>query len=176
MKCCCQGGFVKHFHIAFVTLLLLLFIGCSGNDRTGAGHNLGGNTGSSSAAASQDYNWSSGSQTDPDANGGSALRASTPYRQANAPAVSQNLNPAPFMSGNQIGQSPSSANIVETNRAMGTVEGPMDQPPASVGPGMQGMNPNSSFSSGPQGESGRAAQAGQTPPAASGSQGAANPK
>jgi len=167
---------VKNFHIVFATLLLLLFIGCSGNDRTGAGHNLGGDTSSSSAATPQDYNWSSHLQTDPQANGGAALKASTPYKQANAPVVSQNLNPAPFMAGNQIGQSPSAANVVETNRAMGTVEGPMDQPPASVGPGMQGVNPSAGFSSGPQGESGRAAQAGQTPPAPSGSQGAANPK
>jgi len=170
---------VKNFHIAFATLLLLLaflFSGCSGNDSTGAGHNLGGDTSSSSAATPQDYNWSSHSQTDPQASGGTTLKASTPYKQANAPAVSQNLNPAPFMAVNQIGQSPNAANVVETNRAMGTVEGLMDQPPASVGPGMQGLNPSSGFNSGPQGASGRASQAGQTPPAASGSQGAANPK
>src|SRR5947199_2036685 len=94
-----RRGFVKNFYIAFTTLLLLLFIGCSGSDRTGAGHNQGGNTGSSSASIASDYNYSSGTQTDPDANGGAALKATTPYRQANAPAVSQDLNPAPFLSG-----------------------------------------------------------------------------
>ena len=168
---------MKNFYTAFATLLLFVFVfsGCSGNDRTGAGRNLGGDTSSSSAATPQDYNWSH-FQTDAQASGGTTLKASTPYKQANAPAVSQNLNPAPFMAGNQVGQSPNAANVVATNRAMGTVEGLMDQPPASVGPGMQGMNPSAGFNSGPQGASGRASQAGQTPPAASGSQGAANPK
>jgi len=155
---------VKSFVNAPATLLLLIFIGCSENNRTGAGQNAGGNTGSSSAAITHDYSSPSRPRSDPQASGGATLRASTPYRQANRNTVSQNLNPAPFMSGGPVGQSPGSSGAVATNRAIGTVEGPMDQPPAGIGPGMQGQNFSAGVPSPAFSGSGRKSTAGETVP------------
>ena len=155
---------MKSFVSAPATLLLLIFIGCSENDRTGAGQNTGGNNGSSLAATTHDYSSPSRPRSDAQASGGTTLRASTPYRQANGNTVSQNLNPAPFMSGGPIGQSPSSSSAVATNRAMGTVEGPMDQPPAGIGPGMQGQNFSAGVPSPAFSGSGRKSTAGENIP------------
>ena len=155
---------MKNFITVSATLLLLIFISCSQNDRTGAGQETAGNTGSSSAATSHDYNSPSRPKSDAQASGGATLRASTPYHQANASTVTQDLNPAPFMGGGPVGQSPGSSGVVATNRAMGTVEGPMDQPPAGIGPGMQGQNFSAGVPAPTYSGSGRKSTAGENIP------------
>lgn len=76
-------------------------------------------------------------QTAPASSGGSTLQASLPYSQPNAPAASQNLNPAPFLtsaSRGATGAQISSPGL--TSRADGTMFGPKDQPAAGAGEGI----------------------------------------
>jgi hypothetical protein len=129
-------GIVKTVIAVAATSLLFALLGCSGNDRTGAGLNQGAPA-ETSAATQQDYSQKPPATSDPEASGGTTLKASTPYNQTQGSTVSQNLNAAPFL--NQQPE-PMAANRETTtaqlpaNRAMGTVDGPMDQPPAGIAP------------------------------------------
>ena len=78
----------------------------------------------------------------PDAHaaGGSTLGVSTPY-QSKGPAVTQNINPAPFLSGDKAMRGgPQQADMAGglVSRRDGTMYGPTDLPAAGSGPGMQG--------------------------------------
>ena len=155
---------MKSFVILFAAFAVAAFIGCSGGDQPGAGTNRGGSTGESSAATAQDYGQKPAEVPDPQASGGTTLKASTPY-QNGGKTISQNLNPAPFMSQNQAaGAGRSETAGLPANRAMGTVDGPMDQPPAGIGPGMLGSNSSRSFPSPAYSGSGRKSTAGQNIP------------
>lgn len=132
-----------------LTLSMMLVLGCSGNDKdrgsaaTGSGASLpnsaAGAEGTSTVAPEQ-------AQMDAGASGGSSLPASTPYSQGKGGAVSQNVNPAPFLTsesvkGGAAQRAASSTGLV--SRADGTMYGPSDQPAAGVGPGMQGAGQTS---------------------------------
>ena len=78
--------------------LTFIAVGCTSNDKTGAG--LEGNLNTPPApAVSSDSRTQPAGQPDPGANGGFKLPASAPY-QGNA-TVTQNLNPAPFLAASQ---------------------------------------------------------------------------
>lgn len=131
---------------AFIALLLIVGVmGCSGNDKDRATQPTGsepsfpnttaGAAGAGVARGDQQV------QTSADSSGGTSLPASTPYNQGNGAAVSQNLNPAPFL----MAKEPSTAAQVNISssrgliaRSDGTMYGPTDMPAAGVGPGMQG--------------------------------------
>lgn len=129
-------------------LALLLFVGigvgCSGNDKDRATASSGSapsspNTAQGAAGAGM-YSADQQTQADPSSSGGSTLQASTPYRQEKGGAVSQNVNPAPFLTASQAnpsGQNATSATGL-VSRADGTMFGPADLPAAGVGPGMEG--------------------------------------
>ncbi len=127
---------MKNLIAVAATSLLLAVLGCSGNDRTGAGLNQGAPT-ESSAATQQDYSQKPVPTSDPEASGGTTLKASTPYKQDQGATVSQNLNAAPFLNP-EPGQAATNRGTptaeLPANRAMGTVDGPMDQPAAGVAP------------------------------------------
>jgi hypothetical protein len=155
--------------IVIVSAALLSFcvVGCSGTDNDRSGANLPGYSGGgSSAATSQDYNQKPAPTSDPEASGGSTLAASTPFK-ANGPAISQNLNPAPFMGSGTAGQGDANSGrsvILSSNRTMGTVEGPSDQPAAGIGPGMLGQSSSGSFRGPGFSGSGRKSTAGENIP------------
>lgn len=131
---------------AFIALLLIVgVVGCSGSDKDRATQPTGSepsfpNT-TAGAAGAGVANGDQQAQTTPEGSGGSSLPASTPYNQGNGAAVSQNLNPAPFLVAKEPG-SATSVNISNSGgliaRADGTMYGPTDMPAAGVGPGMQG--------------------------------------
>jgi len=143
-----EGRAVKKFAICSVSWVLLLALGCSSNDKTGAGvqGSATDSKSSSSSASTSPASASSGNspqparQPDPAANGGSTLTASAPYSSGSGASVSQNVNPAPFMTASQASASASSvpANAL-TSRADGTMMGPNDQPAAGTGPETPGQ-------------------------------------
>lgn len=124
---------------------LVSVVGCSGNDKDRATASSGSMpsapTASQGAAGAGVASGDQAVQADPSSSGGSMLPASTPYSQGKAGTVSQNVNPAPFLTAGQAKQGP------ETNtnsnglvsRADGTMFGPGDQPAAGIGPGMEGQ-------------------------------------
>lgn len=130
---------------AFIALLLIMgVLGCSGNDKDRATQPTGSepsfpNT-TAGAAGAGVANGDQQVQTTPEGSGGSSLSASTPYQGSGA-AVSQNLNPGPFLVAKEPG-SAAAVNIANSGgliaRADGTMYGPTDMPAAGVGPGMQG--------------------------------------
>lgn len=125
---------MKKFFAVATAFILCAFLGCSGNDKTGAGINQGGVAPTSSATAQDSA--PKPASSDPEASGGTTLRASTPYNQQGA-TVSQNLNAAPFVNHDgsaMTGSADAKAAQLPANRAMGTVDGPMDMPPAGVAP------------------------------------------
>ena len=78
------------------------------------------------------------------ASGGSNLPASMPYIASNAPAVSQNLNAAPFLTTagapmSNVFVSPQQQGL--TSRAEGNMSGPSDQPAAGIGRGFTPVLP-----------------------------------
>jgi hypothetical protein len=125
--------------IAFVTCaLVLMALGCTSNDKNGAGREATpaetaapapptAATASVSPASTE-----APGRSDPSANGGSSLTASTPYN-GNGQTVSQNINPAPFLTASQRGTSTTAVppNSL-TSRADGTMSGPNDQPAAGT--------------------------------------------
>jgi hypothetical protein len=132
--------------IAFLALASFsLLIGCSRSDYTGAGESKGGDVSNSSAATPQDYGQKPPDQFDSASSGGSTTQASDPYSHNNGSAISQNINPAPFVgssAGTLRGQNPQDATTnLATNRAVGEMEGATDQPPGAVAPGEMGPAP-----------------------------------
>jgi hypothetical protein len=130
---------MKHLAIfSFFLLVLMVAQGCTSNDRTPAGLEGSSSTPvSAPATASRNHTQATG-QADPASNGGSSLPASAPYQGSGAP-VSQNVNPAPFLTASQPqGQAPGAAantapSETLTSRADGTMRGPNDLPAASTG-------------------------------------------
>jgi len=130
---------------AFLVLLLMVWaMGCSGNDKERATQPTGSmpsfaNTSSGAEGAGV----ASGDQkmeTSPASSGGSSLEASTPYSSGKG-AVSQNLNPSPFLTAAAAGRggTPKAASATGlVSRADGTMYGPSDLSAAGVGPGMSG--------------------------------------
>jgi len=88
---------MKHIALLLVSTALLA-VGCTSNDKTGAGLE-GDPNAPPPAAVSADTRTQPSSQTDSAANGGFNLPASAPY-QGNA-TVTQNVNPAPFLAASQ---------------------------------------------------------------------------
>lgn len=132
---------MKNLIFLSAVAIVFFFLGCSGND-VGAGQNIGGDVSTSSAATAQDYSQRPPEQTDSASSGGFTTKASDPYSHGNGTAVSQNVNPTPFMgssNGGLRGQNPQnvSANLA-TNRAVGEMEGATDQPPGAIAPGEMG--------------------------------------
>jgi hypothetical protein len=132
---------VKNFIFLSAVAIVFFLLGCSSNN-VGAGENIGGDVSTSSAATAQDYSQRPPAQTDSASSGGFTTKASDPYSHGNGAAVSQNVNPTPFMgssNGGLRGQNPQnvSANLA-TNRAVGEMEGATDQPPGAVAPGEMG--------------------------------------
>lgn len=135
---------MKRIFGILIGLAMICVLGCSGNDKDRATAATG--------SAPSFQNQAAGAegagvvppeqpQSDPASSGGSMLPASTPYSQGKGAAVSQNVNPAPFLTsesvkGNAAQRAASSTGLV--SRADGTMYGPSDQPAAGVGPGMQG--------------------------------------
>lgn len=133
---------MKNAVISISCVLMLIALGCTSNDRSGAGREqtphepaapappgaISASVGGSTAQAP--------GRSDPSANGGSSLTASTLYN-GNGTTVSQNINPAPFLTANQAqGGHPSGAAVPPnplTSRADGDMRGPNDQPAAGTG-------------------------------------------
>lgn len=133
----------------FISALLACFLiagvlGCSGTDKDRATASSGsmpsfpneaqGAAGASAGAPPL------ASYPDAHAAGGSNLGVSTPY-QSKGPAVTQNINAQPFLSGDQAmrgtsQQADTAGGLV--SRRDGTMFGPTDLPAAGIGPGMQG--------------------------------------
>ena len=78
--------------------LAFIAMGCTSNDKTGAGLEGTLNAPPAPAVSSEKRTQPAG-QPDPEANGGFNLPASAPY-QGNA-TVTQNVNPAPFLTASQ---------------------------------------------------------------------------
>ncbi len=87
---------MKHLTILSLSVTLIV-IGCTANDKTPAGLE-GSLNAPRPSAASSDGRTQASAPADPSANGGSNLPASAPYQGS---AVSQNLNPAPFLAASQ---------------------------------------------------------------------------
>jgi hypothetical protein len=128
---------VKHLAILSIALVLLLAQGCTSNDRNGAGTEASILTPASASAAPPSGGAAPISHSsDPAANGGSSLPASTPYSQPGTASVQQSVNPVPFLTASQgagtggTGRAPVEA---LTSRADGTMSGPNDQPAATTG-------------------------------------------
>lgn len=131
---------------AFLVLLLIVCVmGCSGNDKDRATQPTGSmpsfaNTSSGAEGAGV----ASGNQkqeTSPESDGGTSLQASTPYSSGKGGTVSQNINPAPFLTASAAGKggTPKTASATGlVSRADGTMYGPSDLSAAGVGPGMSG--------------------------------------
>lgn len=142
-----RGENMKSVH-GILTLLLMaglvVVMGCSGNDKDRATASSGSMpsmpTAAQGAAGAGVASGDQAVQADPSSSGGSTLPASTPYTQGKGTAVSQNVNPAPFLTASQakpaMEGSAGSRGLV--SRADGTMFGPADLPAAGIGPGTEG--------------------------------------
>jgi hypothetical protein len=112
------------------------FLGCTSNDKNGAGREappreLGAPAPPVAASASVvPAGTEAPGRSDPSANGGSSLTASTPYN-GNGQTVSQNINPAPFLTASHASTVAVAPNSL-ISRADGTMSGPNDQPAAGT--------------------------------------------
>jgi hypothetical protein len=129
---------MKRLAVFAVCLLTLMVVqGCTSFDQTPAGRESSSNTSESApVTASSDHTQQPTGQADPAANGGSSLAASTPYQGSGAP-VTQNVNPAPFLTASQpqdqAAGTATAPSETLTSRADGTMRGPNDLPAASTG-------------------------------------------
>jgi len=133
---------MKNLAVFFISFALLSVLGCTSNDRVGAGREGNLNTPSTPATTHEvpaDSRAQSSGQPDPAATGGSSLPAIAPY-QGGGETVTQNVNPAPFLVASQPGGGSSGApSNALTSRADGTMRGPNDLPAASTGWGTSGQ-------------------------------------
>src|SRR5262245_51125641 len=97
---------MKNLALLLPLSLAFIAVGCTSNDKTGAGLEGTLNAPPAPAISSESRTQPAG-QPDPAANGGSNLPASAPY-QGNA-MVTQNVNPAPFLAASQA-QAPAPEN------------------------------------------------------------------
>jgi hypothetical protein len=145
-----EGTAVKPLLILTISFLLLLAQGCTSNDKSGAGRESSVTTPTSATELAVSGNVPPVTRSsDPAANGGADLAASTPYNQSNGATVQQNVNPAPFMTagiGQAQGAGAGGAALTTsgrlTSRADGTMSGPSDQPAATTGWGTAGPQGN----------------------------------
>jgi hypothetical protein len=134
---------MKHLAVLITSFALLCAPGCTSNDRVGAGREGNLNTPNTPAATQgvpADSRTQATGRPDPAANGGSSLPASAPYQGGTA--VTQNVNPAPFLTASQPeagGNAAGAPSNALTSRADGTMRGPNDQPAASTGWGAPGQ-------------------------------------
>lgn len=138
--------------IAVICTLMMLVVGCSGNN-VGTSPSLPEAVEGAAGAGAQAT--AEAAQIDSHSNGGSSLAAAAPYGgDGKAGAVQQNVNPTPFMQSSipmKAGMAmPASSSVTLVSRADGTMYGPTDMSPAGAGPGMQGAGtggstPNQSF-------------------------------
>ena len=128
---------MKKAIMSVTCVLIVMALGCTSNDKNGAGRErTPGEVGAAplTPAASASVSGASMEKpapSDPSANGGSSLTASTPYN-GNGQTVSQNINPAPFLTASQKGTSTAVPPNSLTSRADGTMSGPNDQPAAGT--------------------------------------------
>jgi hypothetical protein len=129
----------------FLVLLLIVGVmGCSGNDKDRATQPTGSMPSfANTTAGAEGAGAVSGDQkmeTSAASSGGSSLQASTPYSSGKSSTVSQNLNPAPFLTaaGAKAGAPKTASATGLVSRADGTMYGPTDLAAAGVGPGMSG--------------------------------------
>src|SRR5260370_27980322 len=94
----------------------LTVIGCTANDKTAAGLE-GSLNAPRPSAVSSDGRTQASAPADPGANGGSNLPPTAPYQGS---AVSQNLNPAPFLAASQTQRSTSRGSVTQTSPASQT--------------------------------------------------------
>jgi hypothetical protein len=151
--CVFRGNKIVHFFgenmkalPGFLVLLLITGVmGCSGNDKDRATQPTGSMPSfPNTTAGAEGAGTASGDQkieTSAASSGGSSLQASTPYSSGKGASVSQNLNPAPFMTasaGAKAGapNNPNAMGLV--SRADGTMYGPNDLSAGGVGPGTSG--------------------------------------
>jgi hypothetical protein len=127
-----------------VLLLIVSVMGCSGNDKDRATQPTGSMPSfANTTSGAEGAGVASGDQkleTSPESSGGTSLQASTPYSSGKGGAVSQNLNPAPFLTaagGKESTPKTASATGL-VSRADGDMYGPSDLTAAGVGPGMSG--------------------------------------
>jgi hypothetical protein len=135
--------------LALLMIVCAVFVGCSGNDKDRATASSGSvpsspNTAQGAAGAGM-RTVDEAAQVDPSSSGGSTLATSTPYTDGKGAAVSQNVNPAPFLTANEAGATTArgGASTGLVSRADGTMYGPSDQPAAGVGPGMENASTGS---------------------------------
>jgi len=128
---------MKFLAVFFISFALLSALGCTSNDRVGAGREGNLNTPNTPAATQgipADSRTQPTGRPDPAATGGSSLPASAPYQGSET--ATQNINPAPFLTASQpeAGGGPGGApSNTLTSRADGTMRGPNDQPAATTG-------------------------------------------
>ncbi len=131
------GTAVKQLAILAIALVLLLALGCTSNDRVGAGTAGRPTTPTSASAAAPSGAAAPISQpSDPGANGGASLPAAAPYSQPGSASAQQNVNPTPFLTASQgagAGGARFAPATMLTSRADGTMAGPNDQPAATTG-------------------------------------------
>ena len=131
---------------AFLVLLLIVCVmGCSGVDKDRATQPTGSMPSfADTSSGAEGAGVASGDQkqeTSPESDGGTSLQASTPYSSGKGGTVSQNINPAPFLTASAAGKAgpPKTASATGlVSRADGTMYGPSDLSAAGVGPGMSG--------------------------------------
>jgi hypothetical protein len=139
---------VKTLFSVVIAYALLCAQGCTRNDRDTAGLQREPGVPPTQAASEPTSPAEPTYQSDPAANGGLTLRAAAPYAAGGA-AVSQNVNPGPFVNAAQGSSSTNSAvpdpNLL-TRSADGTMSGPNDLPAATTGWG----TPAANYGSAPQ--------------------------
>lgn len=138
-----RRAILKKIALLAAFVLISTLFGCSGNDKDRATASEGSmpnlpNEAAGAEGASGDANAAQPQSLHPEANGGAGLRASTPY--AGGGAVSQNINPGPFLNAAETHPAPqtSAPTVGLTARADGTMYGRNDQPAAGIGPGIVG--------------------------------------
>ncbi|HEY6271025.1 MAG TPA: hypothetical protein VIX19_03415 [Terriglobales bacterium] len=140
---------MKPLVIFAISFLLLLVLGCTSNDKSGAGRGSSVTRPESATELAVSANVPPVvPESDPAANGGSNLAAISPYSQPNGATAQQNVNPAPFLTesaqAQALGESTAGAQLTTsgslTSRADGTMSGPQDQPAATTGWGTAGTN------------------------------------
>lgn len=123
--------------VAIIFSLMMLAVGCTGNDRDAAGLQRRPAVPPTEASPAPPPNGGQiGAHFNSEANGGTSLAVAAPYSGTGASAP-QNINPGPFLtaSQNQSGaqNGPATNPNMLTRSADGTMSGPNDLPAATTG-------------------------------------------
>jgi hypothetical protein len=131
--------------LLLAVITLMFAVGCSSKSATEEKRENASRASQETVAASaaqgsrSETNQPESAKLNPASSGGSSLQASMPYSQPNAPAASQNLNAAPFLTTAESAATRVPAptwSPALTSRADGTMYGPGDRPAAGIGQGM----------------------------------------